>query len=186
VGVVEAYNVNGWGPTSLENVNGASVEVEPLQMTAPVSGVSTLENQIEVQWAALLNTNTGGASITSYNLVWDKATGGTTWYNVLGYEPASLSTSVTLSTDIIAGTTYQFKVRASNVHGWATSFSTITSIKAAQKPSTPDTVTTVIDSTSGGVQITWAAPHDGNQEITEYLIEIRNAVALMTFVWTED
>lgn len=66
--------------------------------------------------------------------MWDKATSGVTWYNVVGDSPASLLLEATLSTTVIPGNSYQFKVRASNIHGWG-DFSSVTTIKAAQIPS---------------------------------------------------
>jgi hypothetical protein len=36
------------------------------------------------------------------------------------------------------------------------------------------TVVTSIDSSTGGVKISWSAPHDGSSAIDSYLIEIAN------------
>lgn len=90
VATVEAYNVNGWSVPSTANTVGALVEVKPLQMAPVTEGADTLENQIEIDWVALTDTDTGGATITSYNLQWDKGTNGATWYNIIGFSPASL------------------------------------------------------------------------------------------------
>jgi len=104
--VVNAYNIEGWGPVSTVNSVGALIEVIPKKMAAPTSGSTTLENQINVEWLALTGTNTGGKAITSYNLMWDKATNGVSWYNVVGDSPASLNLSATLSTTVIPGNSY--------------------------------------------------------------------------------
>jgi hypothetical protein len=106
--VVSAYNIEGWGPVSTVNTAGALIEVIPSKMVAPTSGPNTLENQIHVKWVALLGVNTGGKTITSYNLQWDKATNGATWYNVVGYSPASLNLEATLSTTVVPGNSYKF------------------------------------------------------------------------------
>jgi len=66
-------------------------------------------------------------------------------------------------------------VRASNIHGWGL-FSDIKTIKAAQKPSQPVAVVTSIDAVTGKVKITWIAPHNGNQTLTRYKVEIRSTI----------
>jgi hypothetical protein len=76
-----------------------------------------------------------------------------------------------LTTGIIGGTTYRFRVRASNIYGWG-AFSSSTSIKAATIPSQMAIVTTSIDRSTGGVLISWVAPYDGSQSITKYAIMI--------------
>src|SRR5437762_1734809 len=103
-------------------------------MSAPVSGSSTSESQIEVTWSALTTPSNGGSTITSYNLQWDSGSAGVTWTDVVGISPAYTSTSIILSTGITAGSTYRFKVRAQNDIGWG-SFSSSASIKAATTPS---------------------------------------------------
>jgi hypothetical protein len=61
------------------------------------------------------------------------------------------------------------KVRATNVHGWG-DFSDSVSIKAAQIPDKMTVVTTSIDAATGGLRIDLTEPHDGYQDITEYLV----------------
>ena len=116
------------------------------------------------------------------NLQWDSGTSGVTWTDVVGLTPAYTSTSIILTTGITAGTTYRFKVRAQNIFGWG-AFSSATSIKAATTPSKMATVTTSIDSSTGGVKISWTAPADGSSTIDAYFIEIANAAST---TWTAD
>jgi hypothetical protein len=78
------------------------------------------------------SAETGGAAIVSYHLQWDKGTN-STWYDVIGLSPYSTATTATVSTSLVAGTTYYFRVRAYNVHGWG-AYSTTTEVKAAQVP----------------------------------------------------
>jgi hypothetical protein len=102
-------------------------------MSAPARGTSTSSSQIEVTWTALTTSaETGGASITSYHLQWDAGTN-TTWYDVVGLSPSYTSTSVILSSSVVAGNTYYFRVRAKNAQGWG-SYSDVSSIKPQQKP----------------------------------------------------
>jgi hypothetical protein len=56
-------------------------------------------------------------------------------------------------------------------------------MQAATTPSQMATVTTSIDSSTGGVTISWVAPHDGGSTIDAYRIEIANAGATS---WTAD
>jgi len=128
-----AHNSRGWSAFSAVSTTVATIETEPSQMSAPTSGSTTSSSQIEVDWTALTTAaQTGGASITSYHLQWDAGTN-TTWYDVIGLSPSYTSTSVILSTSIVAGNTYYFRVRASNIIGWG-SYSSTASIKAAQIP----------------------------------------------------
>lgn len=120
----------------------------------------------------------GGSQINSYNLQWDQATNGATWTNVIGFSPSSLVLTATLTNGVTGGLTFRFRVRARNVHGWG-AFSSVLSIKAAQIPDQMDPVSTSIDGPTGGVSIEWNMPHDGFQDIENYLIEIQTS----TGVW---
>lgn len=69
---VRAHNANGYGAYSEQNLVGARIETEPIQMTAPTLVTATITlTSIEVQWSALIGDDTGGASIDSYNLQYD-------------------------------------------------------------------------------------------------------------------
>lgn len=171
---VLAKNSRGWSAASAVNPTGVTAQSKPAQMAAPTT-VQTLTNETSlfVQWAALTTpSETGGSTITSYYLKWDKGTAGATWYDIIGNGPTSLDTNITLTSDVSAGTTYRFKVQAYNIHGWGLE-SPIAYIKAAEEPSQMTAVTTSIDAATGGVTISWTAPHDGSDAIVEYKIEIK-------------
>lgn len=104
----------------------------------------------------------GGVEVTSYNLQWDKGTGEAEWFNIIGFSPSSLALKTTITSDVVGGVTYNFKVIAKNVHGWAESYSDIVEIKAAQIPDQMQVITTSIDVTTGAVRIDWVEPHDGH------------------------
>lgn len=130
VAKVKAHNDRGWSSFSASATTVATIQTEPTTMSAPSSGSSTSSSQIEVTWTALTTAaETGGASITSYHLQWDAGTN-TTWSDVVGLSPSYTSTSVILSTSIVSGNTYYFRVRAKNAQGWG-SYSSTSSIKAA-------------------------------------------------------
>jgi hypothetical protein len=169
---VSATNARGQGAFSPANTAGVKAQTVPSQMAAPVSDpAQTGESAIYVSWAALSTpAETGGSTVTSYHLEWDQGTG--TWQALLG-SPASLATSHTLTTAVVAGTTYYFRVRAENTHGLG-EWSTSAVIKAAQVPYQMVAATTAIDAATGGVTISWTAPADGSDAIVEYKVEVQS------------
>ena len=88
---------------------------------APVTrNTATTQVSIIINWLALVSPDTGYSAVTAYNLQWDKGTyGGSSaaWFDLYGTAPAATSTSFTLTSDITAGSTYYFRIRAVNVHG---------------------------------------------------------------------
>jgi len=132
----------------------------------------TGEAKVYVQWTAhSASPDTGGSAVTSYHLQSDSGLGDGSWADVLGLSPASLATSTELTSAIAPGTTYIFRVRASNIHGWG-GWSPEVAIKAAQVPYQMATVSTAVEAAAGAVTITWLAPADGSDAITAYHIEI--------------
>lgn len=63
-----------------------------------------------------MESETGGSSITSYVVSWDKGLGGA-FTDLSGHETNDLSTDLIYLTDISSGVYYQFKYRARNTHG---------------------------------------------------------------------
>lgn len=106
--IVQSLNVNGWSPLSNVNTAGGTVQVEPHQMSAPQSITSlTSQSQLSVEWDALSSlVAMGGVEVTSYNLQWDKATGGNEWFDLIGYSPSQLELSTTVTSDVVGGNTY--------------------------------------------------------------------------------
>jgi hypothetical protein len=167
---VRASNSRGPGAFSPANAAGVTAQTVPIKMAAPTTDSAiTGVDKVHVAWVALSSAaETGGSTVTSYHLQRDDGTG---WQSILG-SPATLATSHTLTTAVVAGTTYYFRVRAENIHGvgeWSDS----TAIKAAQAPYQMVAATTAIDAATGGVTISWTAPADGGDAITEYKVEIR-------------
>lgn len=146
VAQVQAQNSKGWGTLSTENSSGIKVETVPVTMATPTKGSATSASQVQVDWTAItdLTSDSGGTDSTviqSYNLQWDAGTNGGTWTDLLGVSPLSTVTTYTVSSGIVAGTTYKFQVRARNKYGYG-SFSSIASITAALAPSASSSVTT--------------------------------------------
>ena len=143
---------------------------------------ATTDNEIIIDWDALVSPDNGDSAILAYNLQWDQGSAGAEWYDLYGVVPSEIDTTFLLTSEITAGSSYLFRVRAQNIHGWG-AFSGEVSIKAAGIADQVDTVTTSIDPATGGVLIEWTAPHDGSQDITEYLVEIGNADST---TWNEE
>ena len=53
-------------------------------MATPIKGPATDQTQIEVVWSQLTGDDTGGSTITSYNLRWDKDGTETEFYELVG------------------------------------------------------------------------------------------------------
>lgn len=66
--------------------------------------------------------------------------------------PTATLLSFTLTSEIHPGETYEFKIRAANIHGWGT-FGTVLKIKAAGIPSQVSVPVTSIDATTGHIKI---------------------------------
>jgi hypothetical protein len=76
-------------------------------MSTPTRGAASGTTQIEVDWLALSSApSNGGSTITSYNLQWDAGTSGSTWSNLNGYSPSSLSLSYIVTTGLASGNSY--------------------------------------------------------------------------------
>jgi hypothetical protein len=111
--------------------------------------------------------------VLSYHLQYDNGTFATTWLDVVGLAPDSVATTIIVSSEIVSGTVYGFRVRARNIFGWGP-YSTVTEIKAAREPGLPIAPVTSIDPVHGGVTIEWTAPDARGDTITAYKIEIAN------------
>ena len=177
---VLAANARGWSAPSAANTVGATIQVEPFACAAPTSGANTGPTQLDVHWSSLDLYNAGGSPVLSYDLQYDNATAATTWFDVVGLSPASLLTSVIVSTGVVPGHQYAFRVRARNVFGWGP-FSAVTYIQAARAPAAPVAPVTAIDAATGGLVITWQAPNDAGATITAYVIQIADAT---TTTWS--
>lgn len=109
---VRARNSRDWSALSPANTAGVLAQKVPATMNTPYSVVvETAEDRLAVAWAALSTaTETGGSTVTSYHLQSDSGTTeagtGVVWTDIVGYSPASLDTSISLTSAVVAGTTY--------------------------------------------------------------------------------
>jgi hypothetical protein len=86
-----------------------------------------------------------------------------------------LGLSYTLTTDIVPGETYSFKIRPRNKWGWGEYSSPDLEVLAAYVPLKVALPVTSIDSITGGVKITWTAPYENGAVISAYQIEITDS-----------
>lgn len=109
-----------------------------------------------------------------YALYSDGATNQATWTEVIGYTTALYTdTTYSITSGVVPGATYYFKVLAKNKWGWGPESPT-GSILAATTPSQVLNVATSIDGSTGGVTITWTEPTAlGGIAIDSYTIEIQ-------------
>lgn len=147
-------------------------------MPQAVSGLSrdsaSNEGSIVVDWSPSTGDATGGATIDSYNIQYS-AHNANSWTDLQG-EDGSFDTSLTATFTVPgpqAGNEFDFQVRAHNVHGWGP-FSSIFTIKAADKPEATTAPTTAV--VNQDVTITWAAPTDDNSDaVTGYHVYIKDS-----------
>lgn len=168
-----ALNSNGWGPVSATNTEGAYVMTAPTGMNDPVRDPDSSDSQIIVEWDPLtVEADTGGATVVSYGLEWDAGTDGATWSELAGHTVATLATSFTVTSGLVAGEGYLFRLRAENIYGWGP-YSGETLIYAAGLPAQPYQAVTAIDGTD--VKITWSEPENSAAPIIAYSVVVLQA-----------
>lgn len=119
----------------------------------------------------MVSPSDGYSTILSYHLQWDAGSNGATFTDLIGNSIDSLALTYTVSSSVVAGTLYQFRVRAKNYWGWGP-YSNAVSIKASSSPTQMNAVTTTIDSTTGGLKIVWDPATSNSESVTAYKIEI--------------
>lgn len=118
--------------------------------------------------------NAGLASITSYNLEWNQGSG-TAFVEVVGGATGDSTDQTVTEATLTPGTSYIFRYRVKNIHGWSAGYSPSVTIMAAKVPDTPATATTAISGTN--VVLTWAAPDENGATILSYIVEIQGSDA---------
>lgn len=174
-------NDNGWGLASDANTAGAVARTKPTAMIAPTRGEDTTELQVHVVWVTqTTDVQTGGTPILSYNLQWDEGTGNDVWVDLVGFPTDYLQTSYTVTEGVSKGIDYRFRLRSKNLYGFG-AYSTIAVIRSSDVPDKPVEPSTAIDGTD--VVITWTAPYENSEVLTEYDLQIRKGDGL---TWLND
>lgn len=112
----------------------------------------------------------GGAEITSYNLEYNQGSGGSTFYEVIGFTEEQLDKEIEV--DTTPGVTYLFRYRVKNMFGFSLEFSPETEVKSAKAPEEPTGVVTEI--VGHDLKIGWSPSDDNYDPITRFEIEILN------------
>lgn len=168
VAKILSRNAIGWAESfSAPNDVGAQIQVLPSTMEDPYEGVATDDTRVQVVWNELIEENTGGSAILSYNLemmiggVMTEIVGQTTYYQ---------DTSYLIQTGIQSGQSYSFRVRGRNKWGYGP-YSNIVLIEASTNPDTQISTPTLINS-GQNIVISWPEPEDKGSAILEYQILI--------------
>ena len=145
----------------------------PTRMNDPVRDPDSSDSQIIVEWDALSGAaDSGGATVTSYGLEWDSGSGGSTWTELAGHTVATLATTFTVTSGLVAGEGYLFRLRAENIYGWGP-YSGETLIYAAGLPTQPYQAVTTIVGTD--VVVSWSEPENSAAPLLAYSIVILGA-----------
>ena len=129
--VARAINTIGEGELSDPNAVGVSMQQTPATPSSAPELISQAETSVTVLMPEITGIDTGGSSITSYNLVY-----GTTlsFTSIVGENPYNLIRQVTkggLNTNLL----YRFKYRVRNKFGWSAGYSPYIEVRTATKPS---------------------------------------------------
>lgn len=167
---VLATNTVGSSSTSTPG-NGAIITTNPNPPTSLANNAAvTSSSVIELNWVA--PAVDGGTSVIDYRVSWDK---GISTYEVLasGITTAYYTTTSTLT----ANTVYKFKVESRNAFGFSTTYSNEVSIRAASRPTAPQSLTNNAAVTESGiVGLTWSAvASTGGSPVIDYQISYKPA-----------
>jgi hypothetical protein len=156
---VQASNANGSGPAS-----EASSPVTPIAPPGAPSGVAATagNHSAIVSWTA--PASNGGSQITTYTVTPFIGSEAQTPTVVAGSPPA---TGVTV-TGLTNGSSYTFKVTATNAAGTGPASEASTPVTPATTPSAPAAPTAAAGNESAVV--TWSAPANGGSQITSYTV----------------
>lgn len=127
-------------------------------------------------WSALTSVaDTGGATITSYQLDWATGPAPVTWSVLVGNPTPDTSLSHLVTSGVTAGQSYQFRLRAQNEVGWG-AYSPILTVVPSSPPAQMAAPTVTVSTVY--TRLDWVAPNDNGASLTAYkilLIDSNNA-----------
>jgi len=158
---VASTNLGGTSDYAL-NLVGATIRQAPSAVATPTV-VSYSDIYANISWAALTGDATGQSPITAYNLYWNAGS---------GTVPSTLVTSALITsyqfTNLVGGTTYYFKVSATNIYGTG-SDSSVINVVAIDFPGKMG-IPTVVNS-GVNVVVTYSPPTTHSSPISNYDIQ---------------
>lgn len=164
---VRAHNEFGWGSLSNENTSQAIYRV-PQKVQNLSRGSASNRLQIEVLWDALTTSDEkGDTDILGYML--ERETSADVWESVA----TTTNLNYTVTTNIVQGTEYTFRVTARNIEGWGTPSDEFTFLAAEAPPQMSQVTTAIIDA---NVKVSWVAPDNYGSPITSYTILFRDSL----------
>lgn len=145
-------------------------------MTAPTI-TSYSDTFISLSWTLLTSPANGNSDMTKFTLQWDNGSSGASYVDLI----QTTSTTYTVNA-VTGGTTYNFRVRQSNIYGDG-AYSTVTTQAAIDVPAVMDIPTTSISSTT--VKIMWTAPDSHSSSITAYDIQFEKSDGSFTAITSD-
>jgi hypothetical protein len=97
--------------------------------------------------------------------------GANLWTDLVGYSSDYTQLVFLLTDNVTKGTSYQFRIRARNIYGWASLFSDpTTAIKASGVPAQMFIVSTSYDTAVDPtkLKVTWLEPYGNSEPILDY------------------
>jgi len=173
---VTATNAVGAGPGSNQDAATPSSSIAVQAPSAPVSFlVTNPPGSLQLTWNPPLDN--GGSPIRSYNVYRGTAPGDE---GSVPYATGVKATSFSDVNNLVAGTTYYYRIAAVNAAGEGQlSYET----SAVQQPSRPGAPVLAVVVTGGTARLSWGAPPDGGSPITKYVVT-RDAVRLQNLSGT--
>jgi titin len=167
---VAAVNAIGTGAQSAaSNVVTPSGPVATVPAAPAIGTAASGNTQATVNWTAPAN---GGSAITGYQVEVQTSTGTV----VAPLRPAAAGATSLVVTGLTNGTSYRFRVRATNIVGSGLFSALSTAVTPAAAPATPLTPTATAGNASA--LVTFTAPGNGGSAITGFSVRVVNAATL--------
>ena len=181
VAQVRMQNNNGWSSLSSSSTNNPLVQVVPHKPSSPPVRVYSQLQPTDTNYGTVLTiscpelsgTDTGGSTITSYQIDYD-STGSGNWITLGGSSPSSLITMYTV-TGLTNGQSYYARYRAQNIQGWGP-YSDSSSLLVAEVPAKISPAATTANSGTD-ITIIWTQPTNGGSTITSYAVLFKTSTS---------
>ena len=161
---VKVFNAVGEASSPIASTILATVPDAP-PVPVLVSSASD-DKRITIDISGFPTSSNGGSEVVSFEIQWAQGKAGS-FVSLVGSSTPFTASTFTQSTDVVKGTTYRFRYRAKNVHGFG-AFSPELEVIAAtvpQAPSRPE----LISVTSSLIKLKFKATEDnGGLPVSDY------------------